>query len=96
MDRFWNGLNHNIQDILMHKEYYYVNLMFLLACKAEQEIERRVLKATKSKKMVNFWAAPPTMIKVTRQCDEPRPTVPTSSETDLQGKSKGTKICFST
>ena len=40
MDRFWRGLNRDIQDILMHEEFYSVDCMFRLACKAEQEIKR--------------------------------------------------------
>ena len=48
MDRFWTGLNRDIQDIVMHvEELYYVDHLFHLACKAEQEIRRRVNKTGK-------------------------------------------------
>ena len=42
MDRFWGGLTHDIQEILIHEECYPMDHLFRLACKAEQEIKRRV------------------------------------------------------
>ena len=47
-DRFWRGLNHDIQDIILHEELYSVDHLFCLACKAEQKIRRRVHKTNKS------------------------------------------------
>jgi hypothetical protein len=41
-DRFWGGLNHDIQEILIHEECYPMDRLFRLGCKAEQEIKRRV------------------------------------------------------
>ena len=41
-DRFWGGLNHDIQEILIHEECYPMDHLFRLACKAEHEIKRRV------------------------------------------------------
>ena len=42
MDRFWGGLNRDIQEILIHETCYPMDVLFRLACKAEQEIIRRV------------------------------------------------------
>ena len=42
MDRFWGLLNRDIQEILIHEECYPMDHLFHLACKAEQEIKRRV------------------------------------------------------
>jgi len=39
MDRFWGGLNHDIQEILIHEECYPMDRLFRLACKAEHEIK---------------------------------------------------------
>lgn len=50
MDRFWDGLNHDIQDLIMLEKYYSIDRMFLLACKAEQKIKRRVHGTIKCKK----------------------------------------------
>jgi hypothetical protein len=41
--RFWRGLSHEIQDLIMHKELYSVKQLLCLACKAEQKIKRRLL-----------------------------------------------------
>ena len=91
MDRFWDGLNHDIQDILMHEEYYSITRMFLLACKAEQKIQRRFHKTSTCKKTAaNFSTPPPTAIEVSRDFQVSSPTVPSTSETDLHGNSKGT------
>src|SRR3954468_24633618 len=46
MDIFWEGLNRNIQDILIHENCYPMDRLFRLACKAEQEIDRRVAQKT--------------------------------------------------
>ncbi len=43
MDRSWGGLNRDIQEILIHEECYPMDRLFCLACKAEQEIQRRVV-----------------------------------------------------
>lgn len=41
MDRFWDGLNCEIQELLMHENCSPMDRLFCLACKAEQEIKRR-------------------------------------------------------
>ena len=70
MDRFWRGLNHDIQEILLHEdEIYSVDHLFCLACKVEQEIRRRGNKTGKcsmellssTTKKVNPSTAAPTM-----------------------------------
>ena len=47
LSRFWKGLNHDIQDIIMHEELYFVDHLFCLACKAEQTIRRHVCMMNK-------------------------------------------------
>jgi hypothetical protein len=47
MDIFWEGLNRDIQDILIHEKCYPMDRLFRLACKAEQEIDKRVAHKTK-------------------------------------------------
>ena len=42
MDRFWGGLNRDIQELLIHEKCYPMDCFFRLACKAEQEIKQRV------------------------------------------------------
>ena len=37
MNRFLRGLNCDIYDILLHKEYYSMNGLFHVACKLEQK-----------------------------------------------------------
>ena len=37
--RFFGGLNLEIQDILAYKKYNFVNRLFLLAYKAEREVQ---------------------------------------------------------
>jgi hypothetical protein len=64
MDRFWDGLNHDIEDLLMLEKYYSINCMFRLACKVEQKIKRRLHGTNKCKKAMDFFASPPTMIDV--------------------------------
>src|SRR3954463_16548666 len=46
MDRFWEGLNCDIQDILIHEKCYPMHRLFRLACKVEQEIDKRVAHRT--------------------------------------------------
>jgi hypothetical protein len=46
--RFWKGLNHNIQEIIMHEELYYVEQLFRISCKAEQKIRILVTTIKKS------------------------------------------------
>lgn len=48
VDRFWRGLNHDIQDIILHEELVSVDHLFCIACKAEQKIRRRLHKMNKS------------------------------------------------
>ena len=38
VDRFWGGVNLDIQEILIHEVCYPMDHLFCLACKAEQEI----------------------------------------------------------
>ena len=35
MDRFWGGLNCDIQEILIHEECFPMDRLFCLACKAK-------------------------------------------------------------
>uniref|UniRef100_A0A8I6WZ48 Uncharacterized protein n=1 Tax=Hordeum vulgare subsp. vulgare TaxID=112509 RepID=A0A8I6WZ48_HORVV len=42
MDRFWGGLNRDIQELLIHEKCYPMDCLFRLACKAELEIKQRV------------------------------------------------------
>jgi hypothetical protein len=46
LHRFWRGLNHDIQKIIIH-EIFSAEQSFLLACKAEQKIQS-VPKTSKS------------------------------------------------
>ena len=41
MARFHGGLNREIQDILDHKEYANMTMLFEYACKAEREVQGR-------------------------------------------------------
>ena len=38
-NRFLSGLNQEIQDLLVHKEYNSLSHLFILACKVERQIE---------------------------------------------------------
>ena len=51
MDRFWDGLNHDIQEMLIHEKCYPMDRLFRLACKAEQELQRRVAHKTNKRNM---------------------------------------------
>ena len=51
MDRFWEGLNHDIQELLLHEKCYPMHRLFRLACKAEQEIKRRVAAKTNKREV---------------------------------------------
>jgi hypothetical protein len=88
MDRFWRGLNCDIQDIVMHEEFYSIDRMFRLACKAEKDIKRRV--TNKCKKKVNVLASPSTVVDTSRVVDESPPRVPPSFETIVQSCGEGT------
>lgn len=46
MDRFWEGLNCDIRELLIHEKCYPMHRLFRLACKAEQEIKERVAAKT--------------------------------------------------
>ena len=37
MDRFWGGLNHNIQEILIHEECYPMDHFFVLLAKLNRK-----------------------------------------------------------
>ena len=105
MNRFVRGLTRDIQDRLVHKEYYSINRLFHLACKAEQEVKRRMHEVNRhpvqapTTRVVSFASssavsATPVVVRVTphRACDLPPPTVPTSSELSSQGNNKGTSL----
>jgi hypothetical protein len=86
IDRFWRGLNQDIQDLIMDEELYSVAQLFRLGCRAEQKIRRRVHMANKcamespSPTLMkdNFYPIPPTMI-----------AVPTTVERESQGNNIG-------
>jgi hypothetical protein len=67
MHRFWSGLNLDIRDIIMHEDLYFIEQLFHLACKAEQNIRRRGHMPNKCAmelsspmpKKDNFAAVPP-------------------------------------
>ena len=42
MDRFWGGLNRDIQEMLINEECYPMDRLFSISCKGEQEIKRHV------------------------------------------------------
>lgn len=97
LNRFWRGLNHDIQDIIMHEELYSVHHLFRLACKAELKIRRRVYSKNKCgmefpSKKVTSSPAPPTMTAPLEDHEASLPPVPTPYEPDLQGNSKGTNF----
>ena len=41
-NRFLSGLNHEIQYLLVHKEYNSLSHLFILACKVERHIEEKL------------------------------------------------------
>jgi hypothetical protein len=90
MDRFWNGLNPDIQDIFMHEEYYSITCMLRLACKAEQKIKRRAHETSKRTMTVNFPTSLTTVIAASFKFDESQPSVPTLTERYLKGYHIGT------
>ena len=51
MDRFWDGLNRDIQEMLIHEKCYSMDCLFRLACKAEQELQRRIGHKTNKRKV---------------------------------------------
>ena len=107
MDRFWGGLNRDIQEILIHEECYPMDHLFHLACKAEQEIKRRV-GHEENKRMVHIPRVDMIVPSTTRHtmtttsvvvrttspppCDTSSPRVPTSSELIIRGNDKGTNL----
>ena len=50
MDRFWDGLNNDIQELLLHENCYPMNRLFCLAFNAEQKIRRHVAATTNKRK----------------------------------------------
>ena len=107
MDRFWGGLNHDIQEILMHEECYPMDHLFHLTYKAEQEIKQRVAHKENNIK-VNIPRDDTVVPSTTRHtmtttsvvvrttspspCDTSSPIVPTSSELIIRGNDKGTNL----
>ena len=110
MDRFWRGLNHNMQEILIHEECYPMDHLFRLACKAEQEIKQRVAQK-ENKRTVHIPSLDTNVSSTTRHtmtpssvvamttssppCDTSPPRVPTSSELIIRGNDKGTNFPLS-
>ena len=110
MDRFWGGLNRDIQEILIHEECYPMDHVFHLACKAEQEIKRRV-GHEENKRMVHIPSVGIDVSSTTRctitttsvlarttpspPCDTSPPRVPTSSNLIIRGHDKGTDFPLS-
>ena len=107
MDRFWGGLNHDIQEMLIHAECYPMNRLFHLACKAKQEIKKRVAHNTKERKVqitrvemvlssttVPSMTATSIVVSTTSPppCDLSPLRVPTSSELTIRGNDKGTDL----
>ena len=107
MDRFWGGLNHDIQEILIHETCYPMDRLFRLACKAEQEITRRVAHKTNKRKVQIPRVAtvvPSTTVSPMKTtsivesttspppCDLSPPRVPTSSLLIIRGNDKGTDL----
>ena len=107
MDRFWGGLNRDIQEILIHEECYPMDHLFHLACKAEQEIKRRV-GHEENKRTVHIPRVDMIVPSTTRHtmtttsvvvrttspppCDTSPPRVATSSELIIRGNDKGTDL----
>ena len=97
MDRFWDGLNRDIQELLMHENCYPMDCLFCLACKAEQKIKRRVA-AKINKHMVHIpmiesvvrptHAPPMATTSVVVSLTSP-PAMATSYESDIKGTLKG-------
>jgi hypothetical protein len=70
MDRFFVGLNREIQDILEYKDYTNITHLFHFACKAEREVQGRhtSVKTNFSTGRTNSW-----------QCNNARTTPPSPS-----------------
>ena len=68
MARFVGGLNREIQDILAYKEYNSIDRLFLLAYKAEREVQgRRASKRTNfSIGRANSWTPKPATVPSTQ------------------------------
>jgi hypothetical protein len=107
MDRFWGGLNRDIQEILIHEECYPMDHLFHLACKAEQEIKRRVAHKENKREMhiprvdtvvpsttKHTMTTTSVVVRTTSPppCDTSSPRVPTSSELIIRGNDKGTNL----
>ena len=105
MDRFWGGLNHDIQEILIREECYPMDHLFRLACKAEQEIIRRVAHKENKREMHiprvdmvvpsttrHTMTSTSVVVRTTSPlpCDTSPSRVPTSSELIIRGNEKGT------
>ena len=110
MDRFWGGLNHDIQEILIHEDCYPMDHLFRLACKAEQEIKRCVAHK-ENKRTVHIPTVDTDVSSTTRRtmtttsivarttssppCDTSPSRVPGSSELIIRGNDKGTHFPLS-
>ena len=68
MARFLGGLNHEIQDILVYKEYTNITYLFHLACKAKREVQGRRASAKNniSAGKTNSWQPRTTTTPTTR------------------------------
>ena len=85
MARFLGGLNREIQDILVYKEYTNITRLFHLACKAEREVQGRCASAKNNISIgkTNSWqpcttTTPTTRTPMPSSSDKPRAT-PTNS-----------------
>mgnify|MGYP005824364717 CR=1 FL=1 len=102
MDRFSGGLNHDIQEILIHEECYPMDRLFRLACKAEQEIIRHVAhKENKCSVHIPTTRRTMTTTSVVARttssppCDTSPSRVPASSKLTISGNDKGTDFPLS-
>jgi len=68
MARFVGGLNREIQDILAYKEYNSIDRLFLLAYKAEREVQgrRASMRTNFSIGRANSWTPKPATAPSTR------------------------------
>ena len=104
MDRFWGGLNRDIQERLIHGKCYPMDRLFRPACKAEQEITRRVAHKINHQKVqiprvATIVPSTTTRIMTTTSIVESTtspppcvmlpPRVPTSSLLTIRGNDKG-------
>ena len=94
LNRFWRGLNHDIQDKIMHEELYYVDHLFRFSCEVEHKLRRGIYKINKgameppSKKVASFDVTPTTIAPLGAYEESPS-TILTSYQLGLQGNKEG-------